>query len=90
MERSHIALAIKCGTQHPKFDEVLEKMRLQKRGTGGVDTAAQGSVYDISNIDRLGKSEVELVQAVVDGVNLMIKMEKTLEKGKSIDRLIPK
>lgn len=33
-------------------------MRLQKRGTGGVDTAAQGSTYDISNIDRLGKSEV--------------------------------
>ena len=44
--------------QHPKFGEVLKKLRLQKRGTGGVDTAAEGSTYDISNIDRLGKSEV--------------------------------
>lgn len=44
--------------QHPKFDEALKTLRLQKRGTGGVDTAAQGSIYDISNIDRLGKSEV--------------------------------
>lgn len=33
-------------------------MRLQKRGTGGVDTAATGGTYDISNLDRLGKSEV--------------------------------
>lgn len=45
--------------KHPKFDAVLQKMRLQKRGTGGVDTAAQGGVFDISNVDRLGKSEVE-------------------------------
>lgn len=44
--------------QHAQFSEVLEKLRLQKRGTGGVDTAAQGGVYDISNSDRLGKSEV--------------------------------
>lgn len=33
--------------------------------------------------------QVELVQAVVDGVNLVIKMEKALEKGQSIDNLIP-
>ena len=102
-------------TQHPRFNEILKKMRLQKRGTGGVDTAAQGSTYDISNIDRLGKSEVkchslsytiracvcvcvcvrrvcqvELVQTVVNGVNIIIEMEKALEKGKSIHNLIPK
>lgn len=65
-------------------------MRLQKRGTGGVDTAATGGVYDISNADRLGKSEVQLVQAVVDGVELLVEMEKALERGKSIDHLIPK
>lgn len=47
-----------CYIQHPRFNEILKQMRLQKRGTGGVDTAAQGSTYDISNIDRLGKSEV--------------------------------
>nr|ABH10978.1 mitochondrial creatine kinase [Suberites ficus] len=75
---------------HPKFADSLKKMRLQKRGTGGVDTAATGGTYDISNLDRLGKSEVELVQTVVDGVNLLVEMEKALEKGQSIDNLIPK
>lgn len=57
---------------------------------GGVDTAAVGGVFDISNADRLGFSEVELVQMVVDGVKLLVDMEKRLEKGESIDKLMPK
>lgn len=76
--------------QHPKFSLILSSMRLQRRGTRGVDTAVIGDVIDISNADRLGKSEVELVQAVVDGMELLIEMEKALEEGKSIDQLIPK
>ncbi len=56
---------------------------------GGVDTAAVGGVFDISNADRLGFSEVELVQMVVDGVKLLVDMEKRLEAGQSIDDLMP-
>jgi creatine kinase len=66
------------------FQTLLKKLRLQSRGTGGVDTAAEGGTFDISNADRLGFSEVELVQMVVDGVNLMIEYEKRLEKGESV------
>ncbi|NXS94341.1 KCRB kinase, partial [Jacana jacana] len=75
--------------KHEKFGEVLKRLRLQKRGTGGVDTAAVGGVFDVSNADRLGFSEVELVQMVVDGVKLLTEMEKRLEKGQSIDDLMP-
>lgn len=57
--------------------------------TGGVDTAAVGGVFDISNADRLGFSEVELVQMVVDGVKLLVEMEKRLESGQSIADLMP-
>ncbi|KAJ7987061.1 hypothetical protein DPEC_G00334850 [Dallia pectoralis] len=67
-----------------RFGKILENLRLQKRGTGGVDTAAIGDTFDISNNDRLGKSEVELVQMVVDGVNYLIECEKKLEKGQDI------
>lgn len=56
---------------------------------GGVDTEAVGAVFDISNADRLGSSEVEQVQLVVDGVKLMVEMEKKLEKGQAIDDMIP-
>lgn len=41
---------------------------------GGVDTASTGGIFDISNLDRLGSSEVEQVQSVVDGVELLIKV----------------
>lgn len=41
-----------------RFDAILEAYRLQKRGTGGVDTQATGGTFDISNLDRLGFSEV--------------------------------
>ncbi|KAM6201906.1 LOW QUALITY PROTEIN: creatine kinase B-type [Rhynchocyon petersi] len=75
--------------QHEKFPEVLRRLRLQKRGTGGVDTAAVGGVFDVSNADRLGFSEVELVQMVVDGVKLLIRMEQRLEQGQAIDDLMP-
>ena len=58
--------------------------------SGGVDTAAVGGTFDISNLDRLGFSEVQLVQKVIDGVDTLITLEKSLEKGKSIDSLLPK
>lgn len=57
--------------------------------SGGVDTASVGGVFDISNADRLGSSEVQQVQLVVDGVKLMVEMEKKLEKGEAIDSMIP-
>lgn len=41
---------------------------------GGVDTASTDGTFDISNLDRLGSSEVEQVQKVVDGVELLIKV----------------
>uniref|UniRef100_A0A3P8VY55 Creatine kinase S-type, mitochondrial n=1 Tax=Cynoglossus semilaevis TaxID=244447 RepID=A0A3P8VY55_CYNSE len=71
-------------SKDPRFSKILDNLRLQKRGTGGVDTAATGDTFDISNNDRLGKSEVELVQLVVDGVNYLVECEKRLEKNQDI------
>ena len=72
-----------------RFGSILKSLRLQKRGTGGVDTASSDGVFDVSNSDRLGFSEVELVQRVVDGVKILVEMEKALEGGNAIDKLIP-
>ena len=76
-------------SQHANFEEILLTLRLQKRGTGGVDTASTDGTFDISNLDRLGFSEVELVQSVVSGVELLVRMEKALENGESIDEMSP-
>ena len=53
--------------------------------SGGVDTASEGGMFDISNADRLGFSELELVQMVVDGVNYLIELEKKLKNGENVD-----
>ena len=87
--RAGVHLKIPLLSKHEQFASILKTLRLQKRGTGGVDTAAEGGVFDISNADRLGFSEVELVQKVVDGVKLLVQMEKALEAKETIDSLIP-
>ena len=50
------------------FKEVCGKMGLQTRGTAGVDSASTGGTWDISNADRLGKSEVQLVNIFIEGI----------------------
>jgi creatine kinase len=84
----HVKLPHLC--KDKRFDDILKTLCLQKRGTGGVDTASTDGTFDISNSDRLGFSEVSLVQKVVDGVKLLVNMEKKLEAGGSIDSLVPK
>ncbi|XP_057295961.1 creatine kinase, flagellar-like [Hydractinia symbiolongicarpus] len=88
--RAGVHVKLPLLSEDKRFDQMLKKMRLQKRGTGGVDTASSNGTFDISNSDRLGFSEVELVQVVVDGVNLLVDMEKKLMAGESIDNLVPK
>ena len=60
-------------------------MGLQARGTAGVDSASTGGTWDISNADRLGKSEVELVNIFIEGVAQIIKWEQALEQGQNVD-----
>ena len=88
--RAGVHLKIPLTSKHANFASILKSLCLQKRGTGGVDTDSTDGVFDISNSDRLGFSEVELVQKVVDGVRLMIEMEKALEEGKGIEDLVSK
>ena len=56
--RAGVHIKIPYLSKDKRFPEIIKSLCLQKRGTGGVDTAATGGIYDISNSDRLGKSEV--------------------------------
>ena len=73
-----------------------EELHLQPRGTRGesggqtgnqlinnlliINVFCSGITYDISNKHRLGYSEVELVQKMIDGVNTLVKEDKELAK----------
>ena len=82
------------------FKDICGKMGLQVRGTKGlthtqyrglvnyflgVDSASTGGTWDISNADRLGKSEVQLVNIFIEGLAQIIKWEQALEAGQNID-----
>jgi creatine kinase len=64
------------------FKDLVFSMGLQSRGKGGVDALSTGGVYDISNKDRIGKSETELVNTMMKGVRQFVEWEKMLEEGK--------
>jgi len=83
--RAGVHVKVPLLSKHKDFDALLTKLRLQKRGTGGVDTASTDGTFDISNADRIGFSEVELVQMVIDGIELLVEFEKKLEGGANVD-----
>jgi len=95
---SNLGTGVRCGVHvkiphvsgNARFEEILGKLRLQKRGAGGVDCEAEGGIYDISNADRIGFSEVELVNMLIDGVNFIVGLEKRLEKGENVDGEVDK
>merc|ERR1711936_459793 len=55
-------------------------MGLQPRGTRGESGGQTGHTYDISNKHRLGYSEVQLVQTMIDGVNTLWNEDLELQK----------
>ena len=67
------------------FKSLLGRMGLQARGSAGVDSASTGGTWDISNADRLGKSEIELVNIFIEGVAQIIRWEQALEAGQNVD-----
>merc|ERR1712209_62321 len=56
-----------------------EELHLQPRGTRGESGGQTGHTYDISNKHRLGYSEVELVQKMIDGVNKLWDEDKKFQ-----------
>ncbi len=73
----HIKLP-KLGVKKDEFEEIAAKYHVQIRGIHGEHSESADHIYDISNKRRLGRSEVQLVQDMYDGVKAMIKREKEL------------
>merc|ERR1712038_1103077 len=63
-----------------KLKARCEELAVQPRGTRGESGRQTGHTYDISNKHRLGYSEVELVQVMIDGVNTLWKEDLEWQK----------
>jgi arginine kinase len=74
----HIKLPKLMKNQH-LFQSIAKKYFVQIRGIHGEHTETNDGVFDISNRRRLGRSEAQLVQDMIDGVHALIDAEKGLE-----------
>merc|ERR1719183_1133542 len=85
--RASVMLKIPQVSARGDFEQICGSLGLDARGGAGVDSGSAG-VFDVSNSVRLGKSEVELVNIVIDGSAKLVQMEQALEAGSSIEDLL--
>jgi len=79
--RAGVMVKLEMLCKKPDFKAMAVNMGLQVRGFGGVDSAAVGGTYDISNAARIGQGEVDLVNITIEGVRKLVDMEHMLQQG---------
>lgn len=73
----HIHLP-KLNKNKEKMEAIAAKYFVQIRGAHGEHTETDDGIFDISNLRRLGRNEVELTQDMYNGVKALIAAEKAL------------
>ena len=73
----HIKLP-KLSKNKEAFNKIADQYHVQIRGIHGEHTETDDGIFDISNKRRLGRSEAQLVQDMIDGVHAMIEAEKQI------------
>merc|ERR1712159_520250 len=68
------------------LETICAAFDLQPRGSAGEHSAAVGGKWDVSNKQRLGFTEVELVQKMIDGVTKLIGIEQKLAAGEEVQK----
>ncbi|XP_021413077.1 zgc:172076 [Oncorhynchus mykiss] len=81
--RASVRVKLQHLPRHKRLEDVLRRLRLR------MDNTDCSEVYNISNAQTIGLDEVGFTQLVVDGVKLLIRMEKRLEGEEKIDDLVP-
>jgi len=90
---SNLGTGLRAGTMvklpgvsgRPDWKALCAKMGLQARGTGGVDSANVGGTWDVSNADRIGKGEVDLVNTLIEGAAQLVKWETMYDAGQQAE-----
>merc|ERR1711937_327431 len=78
--RASMMIKVPLASKEPNFKTWCAERKLQARGSGGfASVAADDGIRDVSNVDRMGKDEVTLVNEMIQGVKDLIAWEKELE-----------
>jgi arginine kinase len=70
---------LSAGNNMSVMKKIADKYSLQIRPKGGEHTKNEGSIWDVSNKRRLGLTEVELIQGLIDGAKELIDMEESIK-----------
>lgn len=83
--RGSVMIKLPCLNEDPVLlEEICDSFDLQPRGSAGEHSAAVGAKWDISNKQRIGFTEVQLVQKMIDGVTKLIALEEKLAAGEKL------
>merc|ERR1739847_191817 len=75
--RASMMIKIPLASKLPVFKAWCAERNLQARGSAGfASDAKDDGIRDVSNVDRMGKDEVELVNEMIQGVTDLINWEK--------------
>jgi len=77
--RASMMVKVPLSSQQPEFKQFCADRRIQPRMSGGFASKTDDGIRDISNCDRMGKDEIELVNEMIKGIIDVIKWEKELE-----------
>ena len=69
----------------PGFKELVERLKLKISPRFAEHDTRYTGIFDISNAERLGQNEVELINTMINGVGRLIALEKRLERGDTLD-----
>ena len=71
--------------QQPGFYDLIHRLRLEAMTRFEGDDKRYTGIFDIANAERLGQTEVELINTMINGVGRLIDLEKKLERGEQVD-----
>eukprot|EP01062_Namystynia_karyoxenos_P053766 TRINITY_DN4372_c3_g1_i1.p1 TRINITY_DN4372_c3_g1~~TRINITY_DN4372_c3_g1_i1.p1 ORF type:complete len:440 (+),score=151.04 TRINITY_DN4372_c3_g1_i1:74-1321(+) len=80
--RCSVSLKIPNVARHPDFHSLLSTMKLRAQGSG------LSGMVNVSNTERLGRTEVQLTDTVHAGCTKLIELEKAAENGRLPKRLL--
>jgi creatine kinase len=73
---------VRLGAQ-PGFHDLMQRLRLEARAEEYNNRYT--GIFDIGNAEALGKTEVQLINIMIQGVGICIDLERRLEKGEKIN-----
>merc|ERR1719305_160659 len=85
--KARMMLKIPKVSARADFKQMCAGMKLTAQG--GVGAGSFEGVCDISNSEKLGVSEVDLVNTVIEGCAKLVKIEQSLEAGAPMYAMVP-